>query len=1384
MKKLLTLFALMLVCIGQTFAYDFEVNGIYYNKSGSNASVTFATLDFKSYSGIVVIPATVIYNDVTYNVTSIGEIAFYNCKSLSYVLIPNSVKNIESGAFSGCTGLTSVTIPNSVQSIERGAFQGCSGLTSVSIGSSVTSIRDDAFEGCTGVKELVYADGCKTTMCTHLTSITSVTIPNSVTSIGNGAFSGCSGLTSVTIPSSVTSIGSSAFQSCSGLTSVTIPNSVTSIGDEAFYGCTGLKSVDIGNGVESIGTWAFMGCSGLTSITIGNSVKTIGNHTFSGCTNLTSVTIPGSVTSIESGAFNGCDNVKELIYADGCTTTLQTYLQSITSVIIPNSVTSIGNGAFSGCSGLTSVTIPNSVKNIESGAFSGCTGLTSVTIPSSVTSIGSRAFYGCSGLTSIIIPSSVTGIENYAFYNCSSLTSITIPNSVPSIGGDTFNGCSSLTSVTIGNGVTSIGYHAFEGCTGVKELIYADGCKTALGTGLTSMKSITIPNSVTSIGNGAFSGCSGLTSITIPGSVESIGAQAFSDCTGLTSIAIPSSVESMGDQAFSNCTGLSSVTIPNSVTRIGNAVFEGCTGLASVTVESGNTHYDSRDKCNAIIETASNTLITGCMNTTIPNSVTSIGNYAFYGCSGLTSITIPNSVTSIGEQAFYKCAGLTSVTNYATIPQSINRFTFSVTYGATLHVLKGCASKYGDTGSSWEENYWRGFSIVEDAPPIKATAITLDKTVYSCEVGSVIQAYVSSYIPADATTRQVTWSVADPSIAFVDAKTGQILGLQDGVTTIIATVADGSGVTATAILKVGEGDVTIYTITATPANASMGTVTGSGTYLDGAEVTLTATPNTGYEFKQWSDGTTENPYTFTATGNVNLTASFQNVPYTITATSSDEAKGSVSGSGTYVYGSTVTLTATPEEGYEFKSWSDGSAENPYTFTATADVTLTATFMVPANISTKYYTAPQLRAEADNGTAFIGILGVTTSGDKYINGAYATRTASTERTLATVTAPQSNEILEVIPTEGGYYLRRHDATGDAGYLACEASGDFTVGNQASATVWAILGPDEEGYGTIANYEALYADIAAEPNEHMIRFIAHNQYLNGQGGIHGSPNPNAKGGLRPGTGAWSFNYAYNANYSELAFADGTDYTATDAQTVGQLTYTRNFKNTNWQALYIPFSLDYEEWCDDFDIAEISTYVQYDDNADGDDDRMNLVVEKLDEGSTLANHPYLIRAKSTGTKTLTLTNKVMEAAETNSITCSSAFGSYELTITGTYTEKTDMFAKGYYALSGGRLMQANSASVVLGAQRWYMEVTSRTGGASSVKAQTIKIVVDGEDETEGIEAPFTSPVGGELLPPHPSTSPKGESPVAYDLMGRAVRTAANVRGINISNGKKIIN
>ena len=351
-------------------AHDFEVDGIYYwihysYPSKSAVYVTNRDNSSNSYSGVVIIPDSVTYNEKTYIVESIYRNAFSGSKNLTSVDIPNSVTSIGEAAFSGCSGLTSLTIPNSVTSIGETAFSGCSGLTSV-------------------------------------------TISNSVNTIGLNVFNGCSGLISVTIPNSVTSIGNNAFYSCSGLTSVDIPNSVTSIGSSAFYNCSSLTSVTIPNGVTSINDKTFLECRSLISLVIPNSVTSIGESVFQNCSNLISMTIPDGVTSIGSSAFSNCS--------------------SLTSLTIPNSVTAIGEGAFSGCRGLTSLTIPNSVTSIENHVFYGCNGLTSVTIPNSVTSIGIWAFYGCSNLSLVKSEiESPFSFGNKAFSNVSSDCVLEVP---------------------------------------------------------------------------------------------------------------------------------------------------------------------------------------------------------------------------------------------------------------------------------------------------------------------------------------------------------------------------------------------------------------------------------------------------------------------------------------------------------------------------------------------------------------------------------------------------------------------------------------------------------------------------------------------------------------------------------------------------------------------------------------------------------------------------------------------------------------------------------------------------------------------------------------------------------------------------------------------
>ena len=701
MKTLRYLFtALFVLCVTVVNAEDFSIGGIYYNitsKEDKTVKVTCKGSNYSSvyneYTGDVTIPEKVTYNGISYSVTSIGEEAFGGCSGLTGLEIPNSVTSIGNSAFYNCSGLTSIVIPNSVTSIGEKAFYYCSKLTSVEIGHSVTSI-------------------------------------------GERAFSGCSKLTSIVIPNSVTSIGDWAFYDCSGLTSIEIGHSVTSIGNNAFYGSTGLTAVY----VSDLSAWCNIDFEGAESNPLYYAHKLYLNDEL-----VTELVIPDGVTEIKDYAFYGCSGLK--------------------NVKIPNSVTSIGYGAFYNCSGLTRIVIPNSVTSIGNNAFYGCENLKTVYNCSNLGITKSSNDYGyvaryadnvinnasivddfifstTDGVytiikylgndTEITLPEDYNG-ENYAvgesvFKNKTNITKITIPNSVTSIGNYAFNGCTSLKELRIEDGTEnlSLGYNYYSSyhssySTG-EGLFYDCPLETLyLGRNLSyntdyrygyspfynrsALTSITISNSVTSIVNYAFSGCSGLISIEIPNSVTSIGESAFRDCSGLTSIEIPNSVTNVEGYAFYNCSGLTSVVL-NSVTGFDYGIFEGCTDIEKVEFNCPTIGdwFSNKSSIKEVVIGDNVTSIgeqafygcTGLTNIEIPNSVTYIGNSAFYDCTGLTSIEIPNSVIQIGSSAFSHCSGLTGLE----IPNSVTSIGNSAFYncsGLTSIVIPNGVTSIGES---------------------------------------------------------------------------------------------------------------------------------------------------------------------------------------------------------------------------------------------------------------------------------------------------------------------------------------------------------------------------------------------------------------------------------------------------------------------------------------------------------------------------------------------------------------------------------------------------------------------------------------------------------------------------------------------------------------
>lgn len=684
--RFILLFVVVLLA-GRAEAYDFESGGLCYNILSTTDKTVEVTLrgekkDWETtsdYVGNIIVPSTVESEGVTYTIKRIGDWAF--CRST----------------------ITSITIEEGVESIENNAFQFCNELSNVSLPSSLKSIGSNAFYNNNSSYDLVIPEGVNNigSYAFAYSGIKTVELPSTLTSIESGAFVSCNSLTSVISHIQIPfNLDKNVFAGTEGWNPQTQKNDY-SLSSAILYVSAGTKSeylsldgwnlfagiyegepqkVTLADGLIYSYTTAeriasVIGVDNLknTDVTIpatveiggeNYSIKIVGSRVFGSQGILQSLTIEEGVEIVCSNAFAWCSSLK--------------------SVSLPSTLTYLGDYAFYCCNSLTSVVIPEGVQTIARYAFSDCNSLRRVVLPSTLTNIYDGAFAYNSSLMTVISRIHTPFAINTSVFNSSSSASLFVPTNTKAsyeaidgwaqfsvisegepvqgrVGDLNYDFLNDSRTATVSDGE----YSALNKVTIPAAVVFEDTRYSVVGVGAnvfsnTPLRSVTIENGVETIGNGAFRNCYSLKSVVLPESITNIGREAFAWCNNLDTISIPKKVEVIGDNAFAG-TRISEIVIPVTTKSISVYAFENCRYVTSISVDPSNSFYDSRNNCNALIETASNTLIKGTSTTIIPNSVVEIANSAFNGASGLTAISIPNSVTTIGGGAFNDCDALTSI---------------------------------------------------------------------------------------------------------------------------------------------------------------------------------------------------------------------------------------------------------------------------------------------------------------------------------------------------------------------------------------------------------------------------------------------------------------------------------------------------------------------------------------------------------------------------------------------------------------------------------------------------------------------------------------------------------------------------------------------------
>lgn len=553
-------------------------------------------------------------------ITAIGENAFFLCRNLKKVVIPDPVTRIGRNAFRSCTELTDVSLPISLTDIENGAFSLCSKLESIDLPYLVNSVGEDAFHECYALKK--------------------VSGPSNV--VGKIAYQ-CRGNIEEVIITSGETIPYEAFDHCFSLISIDIPKTVTSIEDKAFSFCTSLENINVAE--DNLRYSSVSGClidkktktlvwgRDVESIPTDGSVTKIGNYAFYYNQNLKNITIPNIIETIESEAFKDCFNLRKV------------------SFDTEGNFKGIGVAAFYGCDNLVSINLPKSLKWIYEEAFHKCDSLweicneSTLDIQKGSLAFGEIALNAKNIIDDVKDSQVVITDDDYIIYNDDNEKLL-----LSYFGNEK--------TIIIPNGITVINQKAFH-----DNNIIVD---------------ITFPNTLHSISDYAFQNCSAIKNIDIPNSVKTIGNSAFRNCCSLVSVKLHDGLENIGSFAFSDCSDLNSIMIPSTVIKIGISPFDNCNNLKQIDISENNLYYCVKNNC--LVEIGSRKILNALnvSNIQIDDSILIIGSNAFSGCDDLTNLVLPEGLESIEANAFNYCKGTVCIT----IPKSVKFIDNRAFYGS------------------------------------------------------------------------------------------------------------------------------------------------------------------------------------------------------------------------------------------------------------------------------------------------------------------------------------------------------------------------------------------------------------------------------------------------------------------------------------------------------------------------------------------------------------------------------------------------------------------------------------------------------------------------------------------------------------------------------